>query len=512
MNYSYLFVDNLHNHSYKNGLNELKTSIITFKRIQKYDTLQIFGTELTDSNIDYFKTENIIFNKIKLSRNYGKSDTCNPINILVEKIIQLMNFDDDKEIVLMDIDTSSHKKIPEDFFNPNCIVFDAVEYPIMQWRNLDKILPQVPWNQFDVNFNDSFMMYNTGVIYIPKKFRKELCEKALQIVDYLNQNFEPEERYGNKLDEQIALSIVCHDAYGRFGYIKYSSEYIHHHWRDRQNGIEWWNECKYKNFIDSNYKTCLNKIENITKLPISIGILSWRSNKTLRNTLDSYIKNGLFDIIDNVILFFQEISDEDRKLAKKYNVPFISTDENIGIGNAFVKLIEASKENNILLLEHDWELTEDIKTTFIELKKSIELLNNGYDCIRLRNVENPGYPLYSQNVYQGNELNHYDPIIDLTSPHLFECRHWIKNIDEVFPDKIQKENDYFVTTSRWSNFTNNPCIYKKDFYLEIIDSFKDKSKLLENDISYWWSRQNFKIAWRKGLFTHNDIDKYKTLK
>lgn len=707
MNYTYLFVDNLHNHSYKNGLNELKTSIMTFKRIQKYDTLQIFGTELTDSNIDYFKTENIIFNKIKLSRNYGKSDTCNPINILVEKIIQLMNFDDDKEIVLMDIDTSSHKKIPEDFFNPNCIVFDAVEYPIMQWRNLDKILPQVPWNQFDVNFNDSFMMYNTGVIYIPKKFRKELCEKALQIVDYLNQNFEPEERYGNKLDEQIALSIVCHDAYGRFGYIKYSSEYIHHHWRDRQNGIEWWNECKYKNFIDSHYKTCLNQIKeighllndkviidvgsniglfskavaenfnykhihifepskeyfeqsklilqnfpnitynnyglgssninlnlykdkinigwstlyekdplqnegfinfmdsepieiikldeyykdieqvdfikidvegyerevlegswniikkfkpyilievawgtnhpdwnlnyqtyeklfslgyervsfsnftqdilfkpiaNITKLPISIGILSWRSNKTLRNTLDSYIKNGLFDIIDNVILFFQEISDEDRKLAKEYNIPFISTDKNIGIGNAFVKLIEASKENNILLLEHDWELTEDIKTTFIELKKSIELLNNGYDCIRLRNVENPGYPLYSQNVYQGNELNHYDPIIDLTSPHLFECRHWIKNIDEVFPDKIQKESDYFVTTSRWSNFTNNPCIYKKDFYLEIIDSFKDKSKLLENDISYWWSRQNFKIAWRKGLFTHNDIDKYKTLK
>jgi hypothetical protein len=31
--------------------------------------------------------------------------------------------------------------------------------------------------------------------------------------------------------------------------------------------------------------------------------------------------------------------------------------------------------------------------------------------------------------------------------------------------------------------------------------------LLEPEISHWWSRQLFKIAWGEGLFTHNDIDK-----
>ena len=86
----------------------------------------------------------------------------------------------------MDIDTAVTQKFPKKYWNSNQIVFDNIEYPIMQWRNLDKVLPEIPWKQFDIDFDNSFMMYNTGVIYIPKKFRKEICEKALKIVDYLN--------------------------------------------------------------------------------------------------------------------------------------------------------------------------------------------------------------------------------------------------------------------------------------------------------------------------------------
>jgi hypothetical protein len=259
-----------------------------------------------------------------------------------------MNFNENEDIVLMDIDTAIVNQIPNDYWDDNHIVFDNIEYPIMQWRNLDKVLPQIPWKDYDINFDSSFVMYNTGVIYIPKRFRKEVCERALKIVDYLNDNFEPEDRCGNKLDEQIALSIVAHDCFGKYGNIKLSSEYIYHYWEERQNNIKWWESEEFK------YK---NKFE---KLPISIGILSWNSNQTLRNTLNSYKKNGLFDIVDNVVLFFQEISEEDKNLAMEYDIPFISSDENIGIGRALLKLSEVLKEKNILLLEHDWELNEDI--------------------------------------------------------------------------------------------------------------------------------------------------------
>lgn len=722
MNYAYLFVDNLNGHPYENGLDELRSSILSLKKLQNYDSIQVFNNESQGRNIEYFKKENIIHNHISLSKNYGGSDNINPINILVEKIICLMNFNQNEDIVLIDIDTEFQKLIPNSFWSENYIVFDNIEYPIMAWRNLDKILPSIPWNTFDIKFDASFYMYNTGVIHIPKKFRKELCEKALKLVDYLNYNFLPEERYGNKLDEQIALSIVCHDVYGRFGNIKYSKEYIHHHWESKQTGVKWWEkydllneESKYETFTSIHSQSCLdlvteysdklkdkviidvgsniglfaksiaenipynhihlfepsleylnksktflkdfknitynnvalgsseeektlykskdlnigwntlyekdpnqcenffdkmdseivstvrlddyykdiekidfikidvegyernvlegswelikkfkpyilievawgvnhpdwhlnretykklfslgyeefnldsiqdtqdilfkpiqskNLIVNSHKLPLSIGILSWNSSTTLRNTLETYKLNGLFDIVNDITLFFQECSEEDISIANEYKIPFIAFEENIGIGKAFIKLGQIARTDNILLLENDWELVENKNISFDRLKSGINMLNSGYDCIRYRHRENPGHPLYSKDAYIGNELNHYDEVSDSISPHLIECCHWINDIHLQFPDKIQKVNNYYVTTSRWSCFTNNPCMYKKQFYLNKINAFKEKSKLLENDISHWWIRQDFKIAWGEGLFKHNDIEKYGNL-
>ncbi len=268
------------------------------------------------------------------------------------------------------------------------------------------------------------------------------------------------------------------------------------------------------------------------KLPISIGILSWRSNQTLRNTLQSYSENGLFDLVNDVTVFFQEVSDEDRKIAKEYNLPFIGFEENIGIGNALIKLCEVSRSDNVLLLEHDWQLIEDKETTFNRLKSGLDLLDRGYSTVRYRHRKNPGHSLFTQNVYQGNELNYYDEALELHSPHLLDCIHWIDNPEVQFSDKISKEGEYFLTTSRWANFTNNPCLYKKDFYIEKVFSFKEfKEKdekyyrlfrdnlshygnadawkhSLEYDIGYWWSRQDFKIACGEGLFIHNDIEKF----
>lgn len=272
-------------------------------------------------------------------------------------------------------------------------------------------------------------------------------------------------------------------------------------------------EAFFKRFINSNYKKKLfkkikKKKKYSEKLPISIGILSWKSRKTLKNTLDSYIKNGLFDIVNDYTIFFQEVSDEDKKIANEYKIPFIGIDQNIGIGKAFIKLTEIARTDNILLLEHDWELIENNEITFKRLEEGIKILNSGYDVIRYRHRKNPGYPLYSQMAYQGKELDNYQEIIKLDSPHLMECIHWIEDPELRFPDKISKNEEYFFSTSRWSNFTNNPCLYKKNFYISNVSDFSNKSQLLENDISYWWARQNFKVAWGEGLFKHNDIEKY----
>ena len=47
------------------------------------------------------------------------------------------------------------------------------------------------------------------------------------------------------------------------------------------------------------------------KLPISIGILSWKSGQTLVNTLQTYFDNNFLHQVNDVCILFQEVSEQD---------------------------------------------------------------------------------------------------------------------------------------------------------------------------------------------------------
>lgn len=242
------------------------------------------------------------------------------------------------------------------------------------------------------------------------------------------------------------------------------------------------------------------------KIPISICILAWKSAATLGNTFRSYQKYGLLNISDDITILFQEVSEVDKMLAEQFSIKYIGLKQNIGIGAGFVELAENSKYDHILFLEHDWELIENRKTLDSQLKKGLQLLNEGFDVVRYRSRKNPGFPLHSLR-HKGNELNYFDDWHQLTSPHLLESLHWLDPAAQ-FPDKIQKKDGFFITTSRWANWTNNPFLIKKDFYLNTIAPFARESVHFEKNIAYWWARQEFKIAQGEGLFMHNDLQKH----
>lgn len=242
------------------------------------------------------------------------------------------------------------------------------------------------------------------------------------------------------------------------------------------------------------------------KLPISICILSWKNEITLKNTLKSYKKNGLLKISDDIIVLFQEVSKKDIQIAEKYGIKHINLHENIGIGKGIIQLFENAKYETVLFLENDWELIENQTELFDQLNSGIEMLESGYDVVRYRSRKNPGYPLHSLK-HKGNELDYYDDWHECTSPHLLESLHWLDPSKE-FPDKIQKKGTYFVTTSRWANWTNNPFLINNFFYLEKLAPYAGTSVQFEKNIASWWVKQNFKIAQGEGLFTHNDLKKH----
>lgn len=242
------------------------------------------------------------------------------------------------------------------------------------------------------------------------------------------------------------------------------------------------------------------------KLPISIGVLAWNSGQTLVDTLTTYYQNGLIDIANDVTVLFQEFNETDFQIVRHFGLNCIGLGTNVGIGKGFIQLTEFAKTENVLVLEHDWKLTEDDKTTRERLQSGIHLLDTGIDCVRYRHRKNPGYPHFSFR-HKGNELNYYDEEIECTSPHLLDSVHWL-DPSENFPDLIQRRGDYFVTTSRYGNWTNNPCLYKKRFYLEIVSQFAGDGIALEGNISRWWAKQSYGVAHGEGLFTHIDLQKH----
>jgi hypothetical protein len=252
---------------------------------------------------------------------------------------------------------------------------------------------------------------------------------------------------------------------------------------------------------------CGTMLKNDTnKLPISIGILSWHSRQVLVDTLITYHNNGLLDMVNDVTILFQEFDQQDYLSVKHFGLNVIGMNSNIGIGKGFKKLTQNAQTDYILILEHDWNLIEDRETTYKRLSQSISAIEMGLDVVRLRHRKDPGYPHFSFQ-YRGKELTYYDHWHELTSPHLLDSIHWCE-ADIEFPEQIKKSEDMFHTTSRYGNWTNNPCLYKKEFYLSVIEPFMGDGIDLERKIAYWWPRQNFKVGHNEGLFKHNDWAKY----
>ena len=242
------------------------------------------------------------------------------------------------------------------------------------------------------------------------------------------------------------------------------------------------------------------------KLPISIGILSWHSGQVLVDTLTTYHNNGLFDIANDVTILFQEATMQDVEIARHFGLDFMALQSNIGIGKGFIRLTENSQSDYVLVLEHDWNLIENREITYNTLKRSISAIEMGMDVVRLRHRKNPGNPHFSFR-YIGKELTYYDDEIGCTSPHLLDSVHWCEP-DVEFGDFIKKSEDMFWTTSRYGNWTNNPCLYKKQFYLDVVRPFAGEGIALEGNISKWWAQQEYKVGHNEGLFMHNDWQKY----
>lgn len=222
---------------------------------------------------------------------------------------------------------------------------------------------------------------------------------------------------------------------------------------------------------------------------MTLALLSWGAHRTLINTLESYKTFGIS--AQEKIIFFQEITKDDRRIADKYGYTAIGSQSNIGIAQAYRKLVEAATEDTFLFLENDWVALESGEA----INRAQELLYEGSaDVVRLRHRRFPGSPLWTLQ-FQGNEYSR--------PSHLLDSVHWQEHPDEVFPE-IKKSGEFYITDARYANWTNNPTMFRTQ-WLRSFDRFGSRD--IEVDLQPWWEKQSGIIVAQHetGIFTHKRI-------
>ena len=255
----------------------------------------------------------------------------------------------------------------------------------------------------------------------------------------------------------------------------------------------------------------------MTKLDISIGILTWKRLDVLQQTLDSYKANGLLELSNDITIFFQEIGEEEIKLANNYGLKYIGAKENIGIHEAYKALVANAKNSYFLFLENDWYCIENRETVRKRLNTGIEILESDKaQVIRYRHRKTPGYPC---SIVTNNRQKRVANI----SKRNLSCIPMINEelcslFEELTKISISNENYYFLSPKNIC-WTNNPCLFKTSFISSIInlDHFipnaeKINSKYnvpykkiaLEETLGNYWAKTQYVTALSPGLFTHLD--------
>ena len=245
---------------------------------------------------------------------------------------------------------------------------------------------------------------------------------------------------------------------------------------------------------------------NINKYKISVGILSYFAPKTLDHTLKSYRDSGFLDIIDDLFVVIQ-ISDrqkEEEAVCKTYNIKYILLPDNGNIASGFKIIYDNAKHEILLFLENDF-IIENKEEVSDFLKNAVYFLKEDFcDVVRCRSRNNSGVPNYAKDSFIGKSSEDIK-----NSIHLSEIFYIDTNPEKTYPDKIKKidptigDKPWYITSSRYCNYTNNPCMYKRQFIKDEILPHLVYGENIEDRITTIWSSKNYRCVFGPGLFTHD---------
>ncbi len=250
-----------------------------------------------------------------------------------------------------------------------------------------------------------------------------------------------------------------------------------------------------------------------------IGMLCYQRYDTFRAALETYKAAGLFDLADEVLVAFNGLDDEGRKLAADYALPMIGSADNSGILGGFKMLAEGMTSDIVLLLENDLPLIESAAKARQQIDNArAALAGREVDVFRFRHRLHPGYRDLSSLKF----LRYYRPSILAQLRRAFrpgKAEKLIGNSIYVFtePEKVFDEiektpSGWFKISAKHITWSNQSIMIRRSFFLEeilayaeahpsnrTVNGFPDIEKELNSN---YWRKSGWFVGADLGLFTH----------
>ena len=253
---------------------------------------------------------------------------------------------------------------------------------------------------------------------------------------------------------------------------------------------------------------------------ISLGILSWHAHETLTRTLTSCA--ALSPLVDERVIWFNEISDADRALAAKFGFEARGTMENLGILGGTHALLESLSGDIVISCQNDNPVSVAPDLLKSRLADAVAALRSGEaEWVRLRNRFEPGFSDKAKFLrYWGpgaacvcRRLLRPGKAARLAGRAVAACT----DPSMRFPRLFRKAGSLFFSTSKWVDYTDQPFAARRAFILDVfewIEANKQGTHTLNGryvpeivlNRSKWWRKQAFPVAVSEGVFAHARYD------
>lgn len=275
---------------------------------------------------------------------------------------------------------------------------------------------------------------------------------------------------------------------------------------------------------------------NQKRITIGLAILSWKASATIQHTLATYTAQPNFlPFFDKATAYFQEISEQDKKVAEQAGIPFTGNDKNTGIIGGFEAALRAVDTDYVVMLENDCPLIESAESAMAQLTSAVQEMDalniavcrfrhrehfgEGFvDGVKLRQFHTPaGEPAQTSEKFSRFVWRMLRPM--KASQMQGRAVYFEKNPELSFPRAWKRTAaGHFLSSSWYLNWTNQSILVNRKWCLEVmlpwvkahpsrrrVNGFLDIEKELN---CFWWRRQHIPIMVAEpGLFTHKRLDR-----